>query len=313
MLKMILNNLIPVSVRRFFRKIQVADKVLSEKHFNDGCVNIYRIDKNNTGDFYCAPYHYFDELNAVPVEILDYKNEKDPDFIKWLDAVKYNSVIIGGGGLFNRKAFKMPLHIFEKLGKKGKKTVIWGAGHNSPHKKDFKSGLPYNADLSGFGLVGLRDYSYKKNWVPCVSCMHPAFDASYDETREIGVILHRYHSRKKNLPAALQKFSRIDNSAGIDTLVRFIGNSHTIITDSYHAMYWAMLLEKKVLVIPNSSKFFDFKYNPVFTTFDKALDDLNKGQSYSGVLEECRSVNIDFRKKVSHFTFFTCRYFFYLF
>jgi len=59
-----------------------------------------------------------------------------------------------------------------------------------------------------------------------------------------------------------------------------------------------MLMGKKTLVIPNSSKFYDFKYQPVISNFDKVLEDLKKAQSYSGVLEECREINKKFAEKV---------------
>ena len=80
-------------------------------------------------------------------------------------------------------------------------------------------------------------------------------------------------------------------------MIGFIGNSQTIVTDSYHAMYWSMLLEKKVIVIPNSSKFFNFKYQPTFSTFEDFEAKLNKVQTYSGLLEECRNINHDFAQK----------------
>lgn len=63
-------------------------------------------------------------------------------------------------------------------------------------------------------------------------------------------------------------------------------------------MYWSMLLNKKVLVIPNSSKFFDFKYKAVVSSFENFENDLSKAQSFSGVLEECRTINRKFAAKV---------------
>ena len=83
-----------------------------------------------------------------------------------------------------------------------------------------------------------------------------------------------------------------------DEIVSFIGKSSQIVTDSYHAMYWSMLLGKKVAVIPNSSKFYDFKYQPVITSFDSFESDLKKSTAYSGVLNEFRDINLKFADKV---------------
>ena len=84
-------------------------------------------------------------------------------------------------------------------------------------------------------------------------------------------------------------------------MISFIGKSNTIVTDSYHAMYWSILLGKKVVAIPNSSKFFDFKYQPIISSFKEFEKDLHKAKSYSGVLEECREVNIKFADKVFNY------------
>lgn len=54
---------------------------------------------------------------------------------------------------------------------------------------------------------------------------------------------------------------------------------------------------KKVVAVPNSSKFFDFKYPPVISSFDEALSALSKAQVYDGLLEECREINHRFAQK----------------
>jgi hypothetical protein len=50
-------------------------------------------------------------------------------------------------------------------------------------------------------------------------------------------------------------------------------------------------------VFPNSSKFYNFKYKPVISTFTNFEADLKKVQSYSGVLEDCRETNLKFANK----------------
>jgi len=128
--------------------------------------------------------------------------------------------------------------------------------------------------------------------------MHCIFDKKYSEKQEIGIVFHKDSIKKKPLLDRLGHFPLTSNTTDLDTLISFIGKSETIVTDSYHAMYWAMLLDKKVLVVPNSSKFYDFKYQPVFTTFENFENDLKKAKPYSGVLQECREININFANKV---------------
>ncbi len=290
------NNI--TSVNRFFRKKRTLKTIKGTDQKNLSVVSIYRIEPTNVGDFYCAPHLYFDKLGHKKIDILDYKHSDKEITGNWIRKVTENALVIGGGGLLNRKSFEKQLRLFEYLNEKGKKTVIWGAGHNSAKKKDFGKKIEYNIDVKKFGLAGLRDYQNDKNWLPCVSCMHPVFDKEYREIQELGIVFHKDSTKNKGLLKRLKHYPATTNSADLEELISFIGRSNTIVTDSYHAMYWAMLLGKKVLAVPNSTKFFNFKYQPVFTTFESFEKDLNKTNVISGLLEETREINIKFANRV---------------
>jgi hypothetical protein len=66
-------------------------------------------------------------------------------------------------------------------------------------------------------------------------------------------------------------------------------------------MYWSILLGKKTLVVPTTSKFYDFKYQPIITTYENFENDIKKASPYSGVLEECREINTKFANKVFNY------------
>lgn len=286
------------SPARSKRKKEVIRDILKAKQFNRKIANIYRIDRSNVGDLYSAPLNYFWQLGDIKADILAFKSYINPGLP---ETISRNSLVIGGGGILNRKSFEIQMKTFEQLGALGKKTVLWGAGHNSKHQGDFKKLKSYNVDLKKFGLAGTRDYSLSDNWVPCVSCLHPLFDKKYTNTRETGIILHNKTLKNSRIPASFKNYSIISNTANMEDFLNFIGSCESVITDSYHGMYWGMLLNKKVVVIPNSSKFFDFKYEPVISTFDSCLEDVKKARSYPGVLEECRERNKDFAKKVFNY------------
>lgn len=289
---------IATSPARSLSKKRVLKKTAARTQANEGVVNIYRIDAKNAGDFYCAPHLYFENLKNTALDIFDYKSPDEKITENWSAEVAGKQLIIGGGGLLNRGSFTKQMELFSHLAKTGKKTVLWGAGHNSKNSKDFNNIGSYKPSVKNFGLVGTRDYKLSKNWVPCVSCLHPIFDKKYETSQEVGIIFHKKTLQK---PSILNKFSDFPTTSNIvdfTVLMDFIGSSEKIITDSYHAMYWSLLLGKKVVVVPNSSKFFDFKYDPVFSTFDNCLKDLKKTPSYSGILEECREKNYAFAKEV---------------
>jgi len=274
------------------------NRVLNSEQFNKGVINIHRYDFSNKGDYYCGVHHYFEELNDCYLDIFDYKREDVGIRNEWVEKINNNALIIGGGGLLNRGGFDLQMKLFEHLKEKGKKTVLWGVGHNEKNSRKFGKVNSYNVNTSKFGLVGVRDYGMREEWVPCVSCLHPIFDKHYEIKHEISVIFHKKTLENKNALNKFNDFPSTANNADFEKIINTIGSSEAILTDSYHAMYWAMLLGKKVMVFPNSSKFYQFKYQPVISDFSNFRNDLKKMERYSGILEECREVNINFSKKV---------------
>lgn len=283
---------------RSARKKEVIARILkSPVQNNIDVVNLHRYDPTNIGDYYCGVHHYFDDLKGKCLDIFDYKREDAEIRDNWFEKITRNSLIIGGGGLLNREGFDLQMKLFEKLGEKGKKTVLWGLGHNAKSPSTFGKISNYNVDTSKFGLVGVRDYGMKEEWVPCVSCLHPIFDKKWETENEIGIIFHKKTLGNEKIQKQFEAFPSTANNAVFEDVVRFIGQTDTILTDSYHAMYWSLMLGKKVLVIPNSSKFYDFKYQPVISSFENWQSDLKKVQSYSGVLDDCRQTNLTFAQK----------------
>jgi exopolysaccharide biosynthesis predicted pyruvyltransferase EpsI len=286
------------SLKRSYRKRKRLGAILSAEQQNRPVVNIHSCRTSNVGDYFSGPHHYFEKLKGKSLDIHDYISNDESIAQNFKEETSAHSLIIGGGGLLNRGGFEAQMKLSETLAKKGKKVVLWGVGHNSKNATEFGKINSYNIDVSKFGLVGTRDFSMPGEWVPCVSCLHPIFDKSFAETQETGIVFHLETAKNPVITKKFSAFPSISNIDDFEELIHFIGSSEKIITDSYHAMYWAMLMGKKVVVIPNSSKFFDFKYQPVISNFDNAVEDLKKTQTYSGVLEECREINRQFAGKV---------------
>jgi len=285
------------SILKSFSKRKVLKKIATSNQRNSGVINIHRLDKNNVGDLFSSPNHYFDQINQT-LDIFDYKTLDISAKENFINTICDNSLIIGGGGLLNRPSFEKQMKLFETLGQKGKKTVLWGVGHNEKNKSTYGKVTHYNIDTSKFGLVGVRDYNMKELWVPCASCLHPILDTKASVENEIGLIFHQKTMSNHTIQNKLKDFPSISNSSSLKAIINFIAKTDTIVTDSYHAMYWAILMKKKVVVIPISSKFYSFKYNPVFSSYDSFQLDIKKAERYSGVLDECREINTDFSIKV---------------
>lgn len=285
------------SLTRKYLKYRFKTDLNKETQQNKGVVNIHRLDTTNIGDYFCAPHHYFQELSGTGLDIFDYKREEQEVRDNFIEKISNKSLIIGGGGLLNRNGFKLQMEAFESLAALGKKMVLWGVGHNDKRSSTFDKVTHYSIDTSKFGLVGTRDISMCGEYVPCVSCLHPLFDKSYDETQEVGVILHKDTVRKPEVVALFKEFPTTSNTTDLEAIINFIGASQKVVTDSYHAMYWSMLMGKKVVVIPNSTKFYDFKHKPVISGFEGAIDAFAKAETFPTLLEECRTINRNFANK----------------
>ena len=296
MLEILLESLMRKRSRR-----QSLKRIRNGKQLDEGVTNLHRLNLQNVGDFYCAPHHYFESLKNSGLDIFGYQETDKEKLNHFVDSVNNNSLIIGGGGLLNRRSFEKQMKMFEHLATKSKKVVLWGVGHNSKNSNDFKKLSKYNLDISKFGLAGTRDFTAPGEYVPCVSCMHPVFEKNYETKHEIGIVFHTKSYKNPSLIDRFSKYPSSANNSNINELVSFIGSCEYLITNSYHSMYWGMILGKKVSVVPNSSKFFDFKYQPNFTSFETCLDDYKNAEFYTGVREECISINKNYYKKVSDY------------
>lgn len=261
-----------------------------------GVINLHRINTKNCGDKYSAPHWYFEKLSKFPVyDISDIINGSLVSALRWGIYGLTDRIVIGGGGLLEREYFMKSMEVMRYLAMKGKKVVLWGVGHNNP--SGYISGLLYR-QVEAYKVVGLRDYGIKGvDWVPCSSCMHDLFDKDYDRMHDFGIVEHE----SIPIPGKLHCFGfiKIKNTSKIEEMIKFIGSLDCLITNSYHAMYWGMLLGRKVVVFPNSSKMYSFKYMPSICLDMNAYKEAVKSTFvYNGLLEECREANLRFAEKV---------------
>ncbi len=252
---------------------------------------LFRADKTNVGDWWCVPVRYF-----------PFKPNKVGDITDQSIVLNdIDTLIIGGGGI-GSEYFKPFLHRIKKANIEN--TVLWGAGVDVEVKKT-KILTSKKVDLYGdyFNFikdVGIRVYSspQKFRYVPCVSCMNNLF-FKYREVKPKNLICVYNHKRVGLFNKEdKEKYPSLDNSGNnLEEKLNFLANCEYVITNTYHGVYWATLLERKVIVLPFKSGLFSFKYPPVYC-FDGNINDdlLNKAKVYNGSLEEARKLNFEFYK-----------------
>lgn len=251
--------------------------------------NVHRWDIDNLGDMACAAMSYVG-FEGKRIERIDIGDSRllDPHSDVYRNA---DAFIVGGGGLIHGPW----IETLCTLPQSGKPCVAWGIGSNFHGAK-----VPIHPkQLDSYALVGCRDIGNPWNYVPCPSCLHPAFNVDYGSPRFSFVIYEHFrHSIELSVDGVPRMANRQPYLYFMDVL-RFLASGAVVLTNSLHGCYWAMLLGRKpVIWKPQGNRFMGFKEQPPIcdeTNWEKALD---ASFRVEGFLDECRKLNREFLKKV---------------
>ena len=292
----------------------------------DSLIFLHHRDETNSGDMMSSPVNYFDWTSVTSVAA---RGVLDP-----VVAPNSADVILGGGGLVGNSHFllKIDQHLRNSVGRR----VIWGAGHNrhcyplgfrvageSPRSwlADFRGWLvrrgwrapstwsrrlTYGLDeterafLDSFGLVGFRDWGTPYRWVPCASCLHPALDRHRDDVPRHKVV---YVDHPEFFAIDVKRAPKFSNlKTGIDDLIAFISSGRSVVTSSYHVAYWGVLLGRRVVLAPWSTKFLRFKWPlEIAPDLDGLAYHLAHAREFPEAMSEARQANLMFARDVAAF------------
>ena len=263
-------------------------------------INVWRNKTKNIGDLTCAPCNYFSELNkdALNVDIMSFNK-----FIP----LKNKVIIIGGGGLFQAYFTKAMENIL-KLSKNNT-LVIWGAGLDNyiGNKSDFPD-MPDNVKIA------VRDYKQDKYpYVPCASCLSEVFDKYINNDIKHKYKLYLHDDYSQPILNDLKDIPCLSNHTAnnFEHVIKFLSDAEYILSNSFHGIYWSILLNKKTIVLPwidkqgnigFSEKFNTIKYQTTYCKDWKNFKTYEKeAKAYSQALYECRKLNKDFFYNIKEF------------
>lgn len=236
--------------------------------------NIYHADTVNVGDLRCAVRLYF-----------DFKQHVEP--VNLADALKYpwqqvDGILVGGGGVLHPDQYEQMCF----LPTLSSNLIGWGIGANTHDTSE----ITYPTYFAQYRLLGVRDWGQGYDWVPCPSCMSAVFDRPVEIERDVGVYQHA------SFPISTE-FPTRDNTSDFDEAIAFLGSCATVITNSYHGVYWATLLGRKVICLPFSSRFYGFRHPPVLCA-DLRDWQTHRPEVYPEALHQCRDANARFYQRV---------------
>lgn len=254
----------------------------------DVVLNIHCAAQTNVGDKYSCPVLYFPFRERLVADIFELRDKNIHQMPE--------SVIVGGGGLLG-PYFMEPFEVLMRNRAAIKKLIGWGMGSNVHYRPEV--GFQSEIDdllpefLKEFDLLGIRDFGTQYRWVPCASCMHDSLLQGYEVRNPVVIYEH------KDLPIDIDGFPRLKNSEmEIRNVIAFLASSEAVITNTYHGVYWATLLGKRVVVLPFSSRFHGFKHPPVICSDGNWKVALEKSETYPNALAECCEANIAFYSEV---------------
>jgi hypothetical protein len=240
---------------------------------------------DNMGDRLCAPYHYFDFPGELEHHNIRPRTPQGPC-----------DVTIFGGGAIAGTMINTGIH--KTLQSRFK--VAWGVGRT---KWGEKRRLEKPTGLRDLDLIGVRDYARRmpadERYVPCVSCMHPLFDRPYTATREVVLFVNSDRAITNRAPHRVRGIPCLTNRSPIDDIIPWLASAETVLTNSYHGLYWATLLGRKVVLVnPYSSKFFNMRHSAPVVDDGNWREGAAKATTHPDFLPECRAINRDFHRRV---------------
>lgn len=213
----------------------------------------------NIGDARCSPHWYF----PIPGDHLPLNSDNHPPA---------DVIVFGGGAIAGRAAkYQTPA-----------KKIAWGIGHTV---RGAYSAEHLRHDVRGFELYGSRDYGHG-DWVPCASCMAPEFDSVPEP-----VALFTFYGHAQIIP-----MSHVNNDCmDFARVIAHLASGETVITSSYHGMYWALLLGRRVVARPFGAKFFGLPWKSEWDGRDLVFD------ADRSRMDEARSANLSFWERVKRY------------
>lgn len=258
----------------------------------------------NLGDWICSPYTYYSTYFSEYTCVFHSHWS-----ILWHEIDKGDVVILGGGGqLDNSDALNNQIN---RILRNCDNVVIWGSGtHRYAPGNIFNKNtaeVPILYDKAK--LIGVRDYDHPSGlpYLPCVSCMHPAFMQGTAQPIKIRRKIGTIRSALETSFAVSGLPSFVDNSQPLEKIIEYVLESEIILVSSYHGAFWSQLLGKRV-VLPESrlcvDKYKYFKNKPAFypgSDYDEAalISHTDNSVSSSGFLDECRQMSNSFFSKVA--------------
>ncbi len=236
-------------------------------------------DTQNLGDAVCSPFDYYPEFGV---------HGRAVDLSQPTPAVQ--SVIYGGGKIMGGLAKRLGPNDWA-----AQHRIAWGVST----VQKFPISLKYWRAFRAMHLVGSRDWGDDRFcFAPCVTCVSPLFDAPVVENHDVVLYLHHWKSAGQQVVRPTGVPVMENNNPSLSETIRHLASARVVVSNSYHGVYWALLLGKRVLCLPFSNKFHSYRIAPGYGDASDWPSQLGKARGSDEMLGLCRSATGVFRQQV---------------
>ena len=246
---------------------------------------VHHYDTSNVGDKLCCPFSYFD-WTGHDCQVYD--------MFTWNQQVPIDMLIFGGGGMLHTPVDEAMRDALKKAKDLNPacKVVMWGVGSNYHHMCH----AHWHDWLRQFDVVGLRDRANPLHYVPCPSCMHSELQIHRNKRPENPYVIYYHDEFPLDLPHPKMSNYECDN---MGTILDFISDGLVLLTNSFHGAYWAMMMQKPVIVMNAfAGRFFaGLPWNGVYANEHNYIEktgDAVLNMAPRLLLDDCRRRNQEF-------------------
>lgn len=240
--------------------------------------NFFHCTADNIGDIMSGPGQHIWPAQTESLQVAD-PGRPTPN------------AVIGGGQIFSQLAALVEIITTRSP---LAKVVAWGVGLPPMGTRD----RAVMRVAEKFAAFGTRNYDWRDQltFVPCASCLSPLFDSPAPPRHDVVVYAHRKKTGPIGVPEGIPMMT--NSSRQPQEAIDFIASGETVVTSSYHGVYWAQLLGRKVICLPYNNKFDTLQHTPTMAEAENWQVHLASASRISPMLEEYRALNREFARRV---------------
>ncbi|MDP3860120.1 MAG: hypothetical protein Q8Q63_00865 [Phaeovulum sp.] len=230
----------------------------------------------NIGDRVATPARWLDFGGQVSVQDL---GEEFP---------ACDVAVLGGGQVYGEVARAVLYHSAA-----ARRRVVWGVGMLGVNRDTARHDILAGA----VDLMGCRDLGVPGTiHVPCASCMASRLTKPPPPRHAVVIYAHATKSAGLARPPGIPHAT--NHQGSFAQAIDFIASGETVVSNSYHGTYWAMLMGRRVLCLPYGAKFGGFSQPPEMAEAADWRAALPRAHVADGYLEQCRSLTRSFHARV---------------